>query len=1026
MVSLNYEVNPYYSEHAEDKIEELQSIVASDNDENDDVIVQLRVQPRHLRLMNNAPNGNLSLEICLHGIPHGRNTVFPNWSLSNPQFWRFNLETFDYPIRRSWLNHRTTANNLLTENPDIRYTSSFRQKILCSLEFMLWSTEEESNVFLSEYSLSLGQWASSHAEHATWPSFPFDIFLRGNDGKTSAILEVQIGLRPVQYDGDVTIVTRALEKMFNENEIDPYLAPSTRTIGMREELEDFSDEGASGEEASNDEESPVSDSDQEPVRKSLEALTLDPLTPHKAIHTQQGAILQNDSEQMKRISLLHKRKSQMIAQHPLENTLASDTDVMSETDMNRRSWTLRKPSFHTTGSKSDSANRPHVIMSFKSKRRTRRRRRKAGSFNLKTNSDLLGIIMIEVISARDLPRWRNLTKTSFDMDPFVVISFHRKVFRTRILRHTLNPEWREKLLLHVHKNQMSYNVRCAVYDWDNMSANDYVGELSLDLNDIMSAAPVPNPETGLYDLNCGQQSHSLYYDLPLTRERGDEDQKFGTQNPTLQITAVFQPYDALRQRFWLEMLRLYDSNETGGIDIDELETMLFSLGSTLTEKTVQSFFSRYGKVAGHDELTFLEGIRALEGELLKPNSERQQVHLNVDREEADDDAFSADEGGHVERVIQLSTCPICLLPRLSQAEETDIVTHLALCTSRKGRSVDDIMVSNFVTATQARRKWYTNIFTVLSQGHYRIGANSANILVQERLTGQVIEEKMQVYVRLGIRLLYQGARSHMNGARVRRMLRNLTFKQGFKYDHPSSVRAIAPFISFHGINVDEMVQPVDSFLTFNDFFCRRIQMSLRPLAEPDNPRVLVCCADCRLLVFESVDHATNLWIKGRQFSIEKLLGNTFLSDAPRDPSLVIFRLAPQDYHRFHSPVDGVVGNLERIEGEYYTVNPMAIRSTIDVYGENVRAVVPIYTKEFGTVILTAIGAMMVGSIILTVEAGQSIKRGDELGYFKFGGSTLVLLVERTRMSWDSDLLANADTCMETLVRVGMRLGEAKS
>ena len=141
---------------------------------------------------------------------------------------------------------------------------------------------------------------------------------------------------------------------------------------------------------------------------------------------------------------------------------------------------------------------------------------------------------------------------------------------------------------------------------------------------------------------------------------------------------------------------------------------------------------------------------------------------------------------------------------------------------------------------------------------------------------------------------------------------------------------------------------------------------------------------------------------------------------------MIFRLAPQDYHRFHSPVDGVVGNLERIEGEYYTVNPMAIRSTIDVYGENVRAVVPIYTKEFGTVILTAIGAMMVGSIILTVEAGQSIKRGDELGYFKFGGSTLVLLVERTRMSWDSDLLANADTCMETLVRVGMRLGEAKS
>ena len=111
-----------------------------------------------------------------------------------------------------------------------------------------------------------------------------------------------------------------------------------------------------------------------------------------------------------------------------------------------------------------------------------------------------------------------------------------------------------------------------------------------------------------------------------------------------------------------------------------------------------------------------------------------------------------------------------------------------------------------------------------------------------------------------------------------------------------------------------------------------------------------------------------------------------------------------------------------LSGEYYTVNPMAIRSAIDVYGENTRVVIPISTRDFGDVYLVAIGAMMVGSIILTVSPQQHVKRGDELGYFKFGGSTLVLLVDGARIRWDDDLLINSNTCIETLVRVGMRIG----
>jgi len=112
-----------------------------------------------------------------------------------------------------------------------------------------------------------------------------------------------------------------------------------------------------------------------------------------------------------------------------------------------------------------------------------------------------------------------------------------------------------------------------------------------------------------------------------------------------------------------------------------------------------------------------------------------------------------------------------------------------------------------------------------------------------------------------------------------------------------------------------------------------------------------------------------------------------------------------------------------ISGEYYTVNPQAIRTALDVYGENARKIVPIDSPQFGRVFAVCIGAMMVGSIKTTVEEGQEIKRGDEFGYFAFGGSTIVVLFERGVVQWDEDLLINGKASLETLVRVGMGIGK---
>ncbi|EST05400.1 Phosphatidylserine decarboxylase-related [Kalmanozyma brasiliensis GHG001] len=798
----------------------------------------------------------------------------------------------------------------------------------------------------------------------------------------------------------------------------------------------------------------------------------------------------------------------------------------------------------------------------------RNRRGREYAFKAGMGMDIIGIVMMEVKGASDLPRWSNMTHTGFDMDPFAIISFGQKIFRTRVARHTLNPAWNEKLIFHVRRHETNFQAKFAVYDWDRMSSNDYVGGTQLSIADLLDAAPKADTETGLYKTDDeGTLGSMKEFVLPLTRVEKDEEAKYKTKRPTMTIQAKFTPYEALRQRFWQQLAQQFDTNDSGTLSRLELSSMLDSLGSTLSTKTLDSFFFEVSKNPEEDELTFEETIVALEKEVQKPwdlkrkatrassftdgtqtpsllggvgyvgsdtNQDMDVVGADApdagsvsdtldparpvppgesgvssngsDRAAADATTnpggmvrtlgrdFSAlsltsstdsssNAGGHssnsaadsttrnhktrstsgsssgilstspsptppmikvesregsppddddtvaVEHVVRLQSCPLCHLPRLRKKGEMDIITHLAVCASQDWRRVESLTVRNYVTATQAQRKWYTKVVNKISQGNYSLGANSANIIVQDRTSGELMEEKMQIYVRLGIRLLYKGARSRMEGARVKKMLKNMSVKQGVKFDSPASAREIPTFIAFHNLNTDEIRDPLDSYKTFNEFFYRKLKPNARPNEEPDNPGRLVSGADCRMMAFETVNEATKFWIKGRDFTVARLLGDAAKTVSNIDSyqnggALAIFRLAPQDYHRFHCPADATVGRPVWITGQYYTVNPMAIRSAIDVYGENIRVVVPFHSEAFGTFYAVCIGAMMVGSTVLTVKEGDTVKRGQEFGFFKFGGSTIVLVFEEGRVTWDQDLVDNGRAAIETLVRVGMGIGRA--
>ena len=225
----------------------------------------------------------------------------------------------------------------------------------------------------------------------------------------------------------------------------------------------------------------------------------------------------------------------------------------------------------------------------------------------------------------------------------------------------------------------------------------------------------------------------------------------------------------------------------------------------------------------------------------------------------------------------------------------------------------------------------------------------------------------------------------------------------------------------------EVLLPTSEFKNFNQFFFRKLKPDARPCSAPDRPEIITSPADCRSVVFNKLEDAQRIWVKGREFSVEHLLGDAYPEDANRyqGGALGIFRLAPQDYHRFHIPVDGIMGEPKLIDGEYYTVNPMAIRSALDVYSENIRVLVPIDSQCHGRVMVICVGAMMVGSTVITRKAGDQVQRAEELGYFKFGGSTILLLFEPGAMTFDEDLVDNSNGALETLVSLLMHCTASK-
>ena len=255
-----------------------------------------------------------------------------------------------------------------------------------------------------------------------------------------------------------------------------------------------------------------------------------------------------------------------------------------------------------------------------------------------------------------------------------------------------------------------------------------------------------------------------------------------------------------------------------------------------------------------------------------------------------------------------------------------------------------------------------------------------------------------------------------------------TWYLGWRMNQKLSATKVLPFIIDFDLDADEFAKSALAYNTFNEFFVRTLKPGARPVTPGANVTVLP--ADGRHLVFPDVDRADGFYVKGAKFTVAELLGEAHLPAAQQQlasrfagGAMLISRLAPPDYHRFHFPVDGTAGEPRLIPGWFYSVHPVALRHNLRYLVGNRRMVTLVESPAFGPVAMVEIGATCVGRIRQSFVPGRRVAKGDEKGWFAFGGSCVVTLFGCGRIKFDDDLVKQSAQQRETYAKMGERVGE---
>ena len=226
---------------------------------------------------------------------------------------------------------------------------------------------------------------------------------------------------------------------------------------------------------------------------------------------------------------------------------------------------------------------------------------------------------------------------------------------------------------------------------------------------------------------------------------------------------------------------------------------------------------------------------------------------------------------------------------------------------------------------------------------------------------------------------------------------------------------ISKFIERNEINMD--IYEECDYSSFNDFFTRKIKPDCRPV--PEDLDVLISPCDCLATVYP-IQENTTFSIKNTEYTLRSLLRSPRLAKRFRGGYAYVLRLTVEDYHRYLYSVSGKQSKNYHIDGTFHTVNPIA-NDYLPIYKENTREYTVIRSKEFGDVLQMEVGALLVGKIS-NHKQSTVVTRGEEKGFFEYGGSTIVVLTQEGRVTPRSDLLTNSKNGYETKVLQAHPLG----
>jgi phosphatidylserine decarboxylase len=301
------------------------------------------------------------------------------------------------------------------------------------------------------------------------------------------------------------------------------------------------------------------------------------------------------------------------------------------------------------------------------------------------------------------------------------------------------------------------------------------------------------------------------------------------------------------------------------------------------------------------------------------------------------------------------------------------------------------------------------------------GVDAQAIRFFNRYSGRIEEEK--VYGDGFLRWSYQTAAGQLS---VHALAKRALFSRwyGWRMSKPWSRRKVAPFIEQFSIDAEEFAEPPEAFPSFNAFFYRKLKPAVRPVDRSES--TVVFPADGRHLAVPKLGDERGFFVKGQRFSLEGLLGSAARAERYSGGTLVLSRLCPVDYHRFHFPVSGQAGEPAWLGRHLFSVNPIALAKKLDYLWRNKRVLTEIETGRFGRVAMLEVGATCVGTIRHTATLPGTVDKGDEKGFFAFGGSAVILVFEPGAVLLADDLLEWSPQGVEVYARFGDKLGSARA